>query len=191
MDSSTISSLDKDYDDGVYDKANPPSKHAARAKSEPPADKPSKLPVLMLACLVSLLVFCFIGTLVSGLYFNNRNNLSVTTPVASSDCLGPSWTMFSVCSNVYPPSPACFWPFHSAMNQFICSSLTKTQPTPLEVHPWVPVPRPAPASRAQGGAHQPHAAAFAASPSFRHRRRRPPRYHRLDGLAHHCLRCHR
>lgn len=100
MDTSTLSSLDKDYDDGVYDKANPPSRRAKRSRSKSPGKKPNRLPALMLVCLVSLLIFSTIGTTASGLYFNRRVAISIT----STDCLGQSWIMFSV-SESFLPSP--------------------------------------------------------------------------------------
>lgn len=104
MDSSTISSLDKDYDDGVYDKANPPSRRnkkknknkrkQARSRSPSRPDRPPKLPRLMLVALVSLAVFCTTGTTVSGLYFSRRATAAL--PITSTDCLGQSWILFSV-----------------------------------------------------------------------------------------------
>lgn len=94
MDTSTISSLDKDYDDGVYDKTKPPRRRnkRPRARSQSPGKKPNRLPALMLVCLVFLFVFCVIGTTASGLYFNRKVAISIT----STDCLGQSWILFSV-----------------------------------------------------------------------------------------------
>lgn len=121
METSTLSSLDKDYDDGVYDKANPPVKKKKRSRSRSPGDKASKLPALMLVCLSSLFVFSFMGTLVSGLYFNRR----VTTVITATDCLGQSWIMFSVCFfllswSFQPRRPACFIiiALHSILHPF-------------------------------------------------------------------------
>lgn len=85
------SSLGKDYDDGVYEKVvevESQSSHynpAHGAREQPP-----KLPTLMLASLVVLLISCFVGILLSGLHFGNT--------VHSGDCLGQSWVMFAVCA---------------------------------------------------------------------------------------------
>ena len=48
----------------------------------------TKLHWVVLANLVLLLIFCFISILTSGLVFGHN--------VASNDCLGQSWVMFSV-----------------------------------------------------------------------------------------------
>lgn len=73
------------YSDGVYDKVEAQSQYN---RSHAPPDKPPKLPTVMLACLVLLLLFCSIGILSSGLHFGNK--------APSRDCLGQSWVMFSV-----------------------------------------------------------------------------------------------
>lgn len=75
------------YDDGVYDKVEAQSQYTA---SQVPIIKGPKLPLVMLAALALLLIFCFVGLLVSGLHFGHR--------IYSDDCLGQSWIMFSVSS---------------------------------------------------------------------------------------------
>lgn len=84
------SSLGKDYDDGVYEKeVEAKSSQSSRyTPSRAPTEQPPKLPTIMLACLIMLLVSCFVGILLSGLHFGNA--------VHSGDCLGQSWVMFSV-----------------------------------------------------------------------------------------------
>lgn len=54
----------------------------------PPDSPPTKLHWVVLANLVLLFIFCFITILTSGLVFGHN--------VASDDCLGQSWVMFSV-----------------------------------------------------------------------------------------------
>lgn len=53
-----------------------------------PYAPPTRLHWVVLANLVLLFIFCFITILTSGLVFGHN--------VASSDCLGQSWVMFSV-----------------------------------------------------------------------------------------------
>lgn len=99
MESTSGSSLG-DYSDGVYSvidcKAEAQADYAAAANKPLPLVKPPMLPlatVLMLASLLSLFIFCFIGILVSGLHFGHR----VPSDRFTSDvCLGQSCVMFSV-----------------------------------------------------------------------------------------------
>lgn len=86
MESSGSSSIGS-YSDGVYDKKEGQSQHAATNKPLPTL-KPPILPGVMLACLILLFITCFVGILLSGLHFGHR--------VTSGDCLGQSWVMFSV-----------------------------------------------------------------------------------------------
>lgn len=67
----------------------------------------SKLHWVVLANLVLLFIFCFITILTSGLVFGHN--------VASSDCLGQSWVMFSV-RHISQHARICFWtkPHHPA-----------------------------------------------------------------------------
>lgn len=95
MDSSTISSLDKGYDDGVFDKIESQLGHAS---PRTPVEKPPRLPLVMLVCLVVLLVVCFVGILISGLFFAHRL-------IDTGDCLGQSWIMFSVRSVAHCGTP--------------------------------------------------------------------------------------
>lgn len=108
MESSGSSSVGS-YSDGVYDKVESQSQAAAATNKPLPQVKPPVLPAVMLACLILLFTTCFVGILLSGLHFGHR--------VASGDCLGQSWVMFSVrtlftlLSHLFPllhyrPSPA-------------------------------------------------------------------------------------
>ncbi|CAN8096205.1 unnamed protein product [Discula destructiva] len=92
MESSDSSSIGK-YSDGVYsvyssEKAEAQSRYVTTTTIKAlPVVKPSILPTVMLTGLVLLVVFCFVGILVSGLHFGHR--------VTAGDCLGQSWVMFS------------------------------------------------------------------------------------------------
>lgn len=95
MDSSSdTSSLGKEYDDGVYDKIDTQVHYSEYTpRSQSPTREPTstaKLPIAILACLVLLFVFCFIGILVSGLHFGHRIS------DLGASCLGQSWILFSV-----------------------------------------------------------------------------------------------
>lgn len=94
MESSSDTSSTGNYSDGVYSIIKPeadahPSYVVPNTEKPLPVVKPPMLPTVMLASLVLLFVFCFIGILVSGLHFGHR--------VPPGDCLGQSWVMFAVC----------------------------------------------------------------------------------------------
>lgn len=80
---------------------------------QPPGAPPTKLHWVVLANLVLLFILCFITILTSGLVFGHN--------VASDDCLGQSWVMFSVRQShltTFPRGCFCFWthttPHHPA-----------------------------------------------------------------------------
>lgn len=105
MVSSSDTSADGKYSDGVYSVYSEPEKvqdGPSHTPSPSPREKPPKLPIITLACMVLLLICCFVGILVSGLQFSNK--------VAPGDCLGQSWAMFAVRPS--PPQPDCLraWP---------------------------------------------------------------------------------
>lgn len=88
------SSADGKYSDGVYSVYSEQEKvqeGPSHTPSPSPREKPPKLPIITLACMVLLLICCFVGILVSGLQFSNK--------VAPGDCLGQSWAMFAVRAN--------------------------------------------------------------------------------------------
>lgn len=82
--------------DYVYDKDS--DQYVLEQSPDAP---PTKLHWVVLANLVLLFIFCFITILTSGLVFGHN--------VASNDCLGQSWVMFSVCHISQRPR-GCFWP---------------------------------------------------------------------------------
>lgn len=88
--------------DYVYDKDS--DQYVLERSPDAP---PTKLHWVVLANLVLLFIFCFITILTSGLVFGHN--------VASSDCLGQSWVMFSVRHiSQHPPRLLLGTPHHPA-----------------------------------------------------------------------------
>lgn len=89
--------------DYVYDKDS--DQYVLERSPDAP---PSKLHWVVLANLVLLFIFCFITILTSGLVFGHN--------VASSDCLGQSWVMFSV-RHISQRPRGCFWTNHTTLHE--------------------------------------------------------------------------
>lgn len=196
---SSDSSADGKYSDGVYSVYTEQEKvqeGPSHTPSPSPLEKPPKLPIITLACMVLLLICCFVGILVSGLQFSNK--------VAPGDCLGQSWAMFAVRANPTTQSELGFIVFvthhqtdtlllllllqhipasnHSFRNDLLTCPRVAHRPA---VCPGPAVHQPASASLTKGRARQPPAALLAEPAPLVRPRRRAPRCRRLGHCPHH------
>lgn len=90
--------------DYVYDKDS--DQYVLEQSPDAP---PTKLHWVVLANLVLLFIFCFITILTSGLVFGHN--------VASNDCLGQSWVMFSVCHISQQPPRLLLATHHTTLHE--------------------------------------------------------------------------